>query len=106
LGERPALLVIDVQYRTVGHDKELPILEAIREYPTACGTLGWTAVPNIARLIQAFRDRNLPIFFPHIAPKNEWDHSQFADKVPGVMAIDAAGYEFVREAAPGKGDIL
>src|SRR5690606_9701181 len=43
---------------------------------------------------------------PHIAPKNDWDRGQFADKVPGVMSIDAAGYEFVREAAPREGDIL
>lgn len=106
LGERPALLVIDVQYRTVGHDKEAPILKAIREYPTACGQLGWSAIPRIAQLIRAFRNKDLPVIFPHIAPKNDWDRGQFADKVPGVMAIDAAGYEFVREAAPRPGEIL
>lgn len=106
LGERPALLVIDVQYRTVGHDPAAPIREAIREYPMACGTLGWRAVPRIAELIGAFRARGLPVIFPHVAPKAAWDRGQFADKVPGVMGVDARGYEFVAEAAPAAGEIL
>lgn len=104
-GSRPALLVIDVQYRTVGSTPR-PIGEAIREYPTACGDVGWAAVPRIATMIGAFRERGLPILFPHIAPKQGYDRGQFADKVPGVMAIPAAGYDFVREAAPAGGDIL
>lgn len=106
LGTRAALLVIDVQYRTVGHDASKPILEALKEYPTACGTLGWRAVPRIEALIAAFRAKDLPVIFPHIAPKSAYDRGQFADKVPGVMSIDAAGYEFVKEAAPREGEIL
>jgi maleamate amidohydrolase len=105
-GERPALLVIDVQYRTLGHDPARPILEAIREYPTATGTLGWNAVPHIAVVMAAFRKRGLPLIFPHIAPKSSHDRGQFADKVPGVMAIPPRGYDFVEEAAPRAEDIL
>jgi nicotinamidase-related amidase len=105
-GARPALLVIDVQYRTVGHDPAKPIREAIAEYPTACGTLGWKAVPHIAAIMAGFRERGFPVIFPHIAPKAAYDRGQFADKVPGVMGINAAGYEFVREVAPRPGEIL
>jgi maleamate amidohydrolase len=105
-GSRPALLVIDVQYRTVGHDPAKPIREAIKEYPTATGTLGWKAVPHIAEIVASFRRRGFPVIFPHIAPKAAYDRGQFADKVPGVMSINAAGYEFVREVAPQEGDIL
>ncbi len=43
LGRRPALLIIDVQYRTVGTLRQ-PIGEAMKEYPTACGEAGWQAV--------------------------------------------------------------
>jgi nicotinamidase-related amidase len=105
-GSRPALLVIDVQYRTVGHDPAMPIRDAIKEYPTATGTLGWKAVPRIAEIIASFRARGFPVIFPHIAPKAAYDRGQFADKVPGVMSINAAGYEFVREVAPQPGEIL
>lgn len=103
---RPALLVIDVQYRSVGHER-LPIMESIkREYPTSCGEYGWRAVPHIARLIQAFRQRNLPVIFPHVAYKENHDGQRFADKAPGIMSIPRQGYEMVKECAPQPGDIL
>lgn len=103
---RPALLVIDVQYRSVGHER-LPIMESIkREYPTSCGEYGWRAVPHIARLIQAFRQHKLPVIFPHVAFKENHDGQRFADKAPGIMSIPRQGYEMVKECAPQPGDIL
>ena len=105
LGVRPALLVIDVQYRTVGHAPK-PIREALKEYPTSCGETGWRAVARIAELAALFRRRGWPILFPHIAPKAAYDRGAFAEKVPGVMAIPPAGYDFVREVAPAPGDVL
>jgi len=39
LGRRPALVIIDVQYRTVG-TKPMPFAEAIKEFPTSCGEIG------------------------------------------------------------------
>ncbi len=103
-GERPALLVIDVQYRTVG-TRPMPIEEAIAQYPTSCGEIGWRAVAHIAKLVALFRAHNLPVIYPHVAFKASHDRGQFADKVPGVMTIPAEGYEFVREVAPLPGDI-
>jgi nicotinamidase-related amidase len=105
-GKRPALLVIDVQYRTVGHDPHKPLREAVRDYATSCGEVGWKAVPRIAAVMQAFRKRGFPILFPHIAPKAAYDRGQFADKVPGVMAVPPEGYKFVSEVTPLEGDIL
>mgnify|MGYP006908683283 CR=1 FL=1 len=46
-GTRPALLIIDVQYRTVGTER-LPYWEAIKQYPTSCGDVGWAAVDRIS----------------------------------------------------------
>ena len=61
LGLRPALLIIDVQYRTVGSTPK-PFWQAIEEFPTACGEVGWSAVGQIARLLALFRERvRLPI---------------------------------------------
>lgn len=104
LGQRPALLVIDVQYRTSG-SRNVPILEAIREYPTACGEYAWAAIPNMAQLIAAFRARGWPVIYPCIAPKNEHDDAGFAAKAPGVLAIPPRGYDFVEEIAPQPGDL-
>jgi nicotinamidase-related amidase len=105
LGTHPALLVIDTQYRTVG-TTPAPILESIREYATSCGEIGWAAVPHIARMVAAFRARGFPVIYPHVAYKRSYDGGRFADKVPGVMSVDARGYEFVAEVAPRSDDIL
>ena len=50
VGRQPGLLIIDVQYRTVGTQRK-PYWEAIEEYPTACGEDGWRAVDHIALLL-------------------------------------------------------
>ncbi len=106
MGHRPGLLIIDVQYRTVGTERR-PYWEAIREYPTACGEDGWRAVDHIRPLLAAFRARGLPVLYPHVAPKNaDTDAGRLAEKVPSIMGIDAAGYRFVEEVAPVKGDVL
>lgn len=106
VGRRPALLIIDVQYRTVGTARE-PYWEAIREYPTSCGEDGWRAVDHIRPLLAAFRERRLPVLYPHVAPKNaDTDSGRLAEKIPSIMGIDAQGYRFVEEVAPRQGDVL
>lgn len=105
-GKRPALLIIDVQYRTLGTARK-PYWEAIKEYPTSCGDVGWDAVDNIAPLLAAFRAKGFPVLYPHVAPKNAaTDGGRLAQKIPSIMGIDAKGYEFVEEIAPVPGDVL
>ena len=106
IGTRPGLLIIDVQYRTVGTTRK-PYWEAIEEYPTSCGEDGWKAVDNIRPLLAAFRARGLPVLYPHVAPKNvDTDSGRLAAKIPSIMGIDAAGYRFVEEVGPEPGDVL
>jgi nicotinamidase-related amidase len=106
IGTRPALLIIDVQYRTVGLTPK-PYWEAIKEYPTSCGDVGWDAVHKIAPLASLFREKGFPILYPHVAPKNAaTDGGRLAAKIPSIMGIDAKGYEFVEEIAPVAGDVL
>ncbi len=105
IGRRPALLVIDVQYRSMGQ-VSMPIEQAIETMPTSCGEYGWRAVPHIARLLETFRQIGAPVLYPHVAPKRAHDRGQFEAKVPGVMEVLAADYEFVAEVAPREGDIL
>lgn len=105
LGKRPALLIIDVQYRSMGYEP-MPIEEAIVTLPTSCGEHGWHAVPHIAKLVTAFRSLGAPIIYPHVAPKGPHNRGQFELKVPGVMSIPMHGYDFVAEVAPVNTDIL
>ena len=86
LGKRPALLIIDVQYRTVG-TKPAPFWEAIKEFPTSCGEVGWAAVAQIAKLLQLFRSCGWPVLYPYVAPKESFDSGRLAEKVPALMEI-------------------
>ena len=105
IGTRPALLIIDVQYRTVGTERR-PFWEAIKEFPTSCGEVAWDAVGNIARVLSAFRARGWPVLYPYVSPKQGFDAGRLSDKVPAIMGVVAKGYEFVAEIAPSEKDIL
>ena len=105
IGNRPALLIIDVQYRTVG-TKPAPFWEAVKEFPTACGRVGWDAIHNIEKVLALFRQRGWPVLYPHVARKESFDTGRLAEKVPSIMTVTRKGYEFVNEVAPREGDIL
>jgi len=99
IGKRPALLIIDVQYRTVGTEPR-PFWEAIKEFPTACGQVGWDAVHQIARVLALFRSKGWPVMYPYVSQKETFD------KVPALMTVAKRGYDFVSEIAPEANDVL
>jgi maleamate amidohydrolase len=106
VGKRPALLIIDVQYRTIGTTPK-PFWESVKEFPTSCGDIGWNAMRNIAMLLAAFRHNDWPVLYPHVAPKNKaTDGGRLAEKVPAIMNIPEKGYQFPPEIAPREGDVL
>jgi nicotinamidase-related amidase len=105
LGKRPVLLVIDVQYRTVGNSPK-PILESLQDYPTSCGEYGWRAVSQIEKLVQVFRRHKLPIIYPSIAPKTPRDMGRFANKMPSAPQDNPKAFEIVESIAPGPDDII
>ena len=97
-GKRPALLIIDVQYRTVG-TKPMPFWEAIKE-------VAWDAVGNIAKLLKVFRANGWPVLYPYVSPKQGFDAGRLSDKVPSIMGVASRGYDFVDPIAPHETDIL
>jgi nicotinamidase-related amidase len=105
LGAHPALLIIDVQYRTIGTQR-LPYWQAIDEFKTSCGEVGWDAVDHIAPLLRLFRQKGLPVLYPYVAPKMSYDGGRLGQKVPEIMNIPARGYDFPKEIAPCDTDIL
>jgi nicotinamidase-related amidase len=105
LGRRPALLIIDVQYRTVGTAR-MPFWDAIKEFPTSCGEVGWKAVDRIVPILALFRQNDWPVLYPHVSPKESFDGGRLAEKVPALMTVPRRGYDFVMEVAPQERDIL
>lgn len=60
-GKRPAVLVVDAQYKFVGIDA--PILESMDVYPISIGQRAWGAVRRIDALLGAARSRGVPILY-------------------------------------------
>lgn len=108
-GSRPAILVIDVQYRTVGEARE-PILDAMDTYPTAVGERGWAAVDKIHELLEAARPKGVPVLYPVVERKDRFDTGRWKDKIPGMDSeehrIGQRGTQIVEEVAPEPGDVV
>ena len=108
-GTRPAILIIDVQYRTCGEDPK-PILEAIKEYKTSCGEAGWNVVHVIERLLAAARPRGVPILYPVVERKDRFDTGRWKDKIPAIADktsyIGNRGPQIIESIAPEPGDII
>ena len=105
MGTHPALLIIDVQYRTVG-DSPKPFFESLQDYRTSCGDVGWRAVDRIADLLAVFRELDLPVLYPYVAQKQVYDGGALGAKVPAIMSVPEQGYQFVEAVAPRPQDIL
>ncbi|HYB54946.1 MAG TPA: isochorismatase family protein [Alphaproteobacteria bacterium] len=105
IGARPGLLIIDVQYRTVG-TRPMPFWEAVEEFATSCGETAWRAVANIEKLLKHFRKNGWPVLYPYVAPKEKFDSGRLSEKNPALMKVAEKGYAFVAEIAPRECDVL
>src|SRR5205085_3140274 len=61
-GQRPVVLVIDVNYNFVG-DKPEPIEESVKRWRSSCGEEGWAAVEAIRRLTEVARQQRIPVIY-------------------------------------------
>ena len=62
IGQRPALLVIDVNWAFCGEKPE-PILQSIKKWRNSCGEDAWVALPYIRSLIDKCRDKGIPVIY-------------------------------------------
>jgi len=109
-GERPAVLVIDMNYNFVG-DKPEPIVKSVERFRNSCGEEGWEGVYRIRELLAATRKKNLPTFYTtgheggSSVAYGRWHgkNSRGAEDIGGQWA---KGNDIVAEIAPQAGDIL
>jgi maleamate amidohydrolase len=109
MGERPAVLVIDVVYGFTG-DKGDDHLASVAKFRTSCGPAAWIAIPHIQRLLATARDHGLPIIYtralrlpPEIRGTLRPKKSRSNVDTPEARA---RGNEFTAEIAPHQGDIV
>ena len=110
-GQRPALLIIDVNYNFVG-DKPEPILESVKRFRNSCGAEGWEGVRHIAELLAAARRKHLPTFYTtgHDDRANAVAFGRWQAKnsrsTEDMSETWDKGNEIVAEIAPQPSDIV
>ncbi|MBI2954538.1 MAG: isochorismatase family protein [Chloroflexi bacterium] len=68
-GRNPALLVIDVTTGFIGKRPE-NVFKSVEEFRTSCGDVGWDALPNIKKILDACRDKGLRVVYTRGSPTN------------------------------------
>ena len=110
-GQRPAILVIDVNYNFVG-DKPEPILQSVKRFRNSCGEEGWESIHRIRELLDAARSKHLPTFYTtgHGDRNNRvafgrWQAKNSRSTEDMTESWDK-GNEIVSEIAPQEGDTI
>ena len=110
-GERPAIMVIDVNYNFCG-DRDEPILESIERWRYSCGSVAWTTgLPAIQRILAVARQKRLPVIYTTNPRRSDgfdlgiWSlKSHRADDDVDVMGH--RGNDVVAEVAPLDDDLF
>ncbi|HYY62103.1 MAG TPA: isochorismatase family protein [Burkholderiales bacterium] len=111
-GQRPAILVVDVNYAFCG-DRPEPILESIKRWRNSCGAEAWEGVKAIKRLLAAARARGLPVIYSTGTRRDDdwdrgswnWKNSRAAER-PRTQASGQDGNTIVPDIAPQPQDIV
>ena len=113
-GKRPALLIIDINYPSIG-DKPEPVLESIKRFPQSCGEVGWKAIGHLVPLLTLAREKKIPIVhidrqYPYNNVRKQlsrlirkWDKLDFK---ASDMGQEERGHSIVKEIAPTNGELV
>lgn len=98
-GNRPTLIIVDVVKSFLG-SKPQTTLESAEEYRTSCGETGWEALVHIKKLLEAFREKHLPVVYTTVDPVAA-NYAWGPDKWSGPQEKwDLKSWEIVDEIKP------
>ncbi|WP_445491350.1 isochorismatase family protein [Niallia sp. 03133] len=109
IGEKTALLIVDVQYGFTGDFPE-NIEDSIQQYPTSCGESSWQAIGHIKELLDAARKAELPIFYTIIEGSKTFPNDRVSIKGnifdhPALLEGEK-GAKVVEELKPQYGEVV
>ncbi len=109
LGQRPALIVVDVVYGFTGDGPE-PIEESIKKYPFSCGAEAWESIRHIKRMLDASREAGIPVFFTTMEGSRSCSNERTGIKGNffdhPAMLSGGKGTQIVKELAPIQGEYV
>lgn len=100
--EAPVLVVIDVTEAFVGPDVAIAAAQKVSR--KACGERAWAAIPNIGKLIEAFRSHDLPIVYTRPDPLQQ--HIGPATRRPDAAMDKDLSDAFAGGIEPRPGEIV
>jgi maleamate amidohydrolase len=105
LGQRPAAICIDAQRYMFGEEGRDD------EYPSTCGPSGRSALPRIARLLEAFRARGWPVVFSQFIIDDAGDMGVYGRKrgfrdSPNWCVRGTPGAQIEPSLGPHPGDLV
>jgi maleamate amidohydrolase len=112
-GERPVILVIDVNYNFTG-DKPEPILESVKRWPNSCGEDAWESMRHIKRLLDTGRAKGIPVIYTTSTKRADgwdraawsWKNKRTAEWHGSSHGTNLDGNDINEEVAPGPKDIM
>ncbi|HYI66401.1 MAG TPA: isochorismatase family protein [Candidatus Limnocylindrales bacterium] len=108
LGERPAVLIIDVIRAFTGYEGE-DHLESVKTFRQSCGPYAWKSIPYIQRLLAAGRARGFPVIYTRAAllpPELRGARRRKNRRVGKEGEAAVIGHEYPPEIAPAPGDLI
>lgn len=105
LGERPAVVVVDLYYAALGLPRA-DILDAVADWPSACGERGWAAVDRTAPLLATARAAGAPVIYLHAAPARLGRWNRKPPRKLAARSHDLDPNDIVAECAPEPDDIV
>ena len=105
-GSNPAVLVIDV-YNSAFGDKPMPVLEAIKRFPSAAGERAWESLPYIKAMLDASRENSVPVFYctRDMRPDTQPNNITSTKRMNSDQDVEW-DYIIKEEVAPQPGDVM
>ncbi len=106
-GERPALIIIDDYYSTLGTEPE-DILESVKKWPMSCGAEGWEAIYKTQELLKAARANKIPVVFAtgYGDFPSPWGGKKRSGESKLTPEQQEIAYKIVDEIAPIEGELV
>jgi maleamate amidohydrolase len=110
-GQRPAVLVVDMNYNFCG-DRPEPILKSIERWRYSCGEVAWNVgIPAIESVLSVARAKRLPVIYTTNPRRDDgFDLGVWVDKsyrsADPVDVVGHRGNEIVDPIRPWPGDLF
>ena len=105
IGRNPALLAIDL-YNLVFEGGPKPVLEVVKEFPSACGIYAHNAIKPIQELFALARSKKIPVIYTTTETRKEVKPATVQATNRRIRELKKNAYEIHEAFKPEAGDLI